>query len=103
MRVAYDAARNLILVTDSKDPKSAPIEWSRDMWESSVWTRIVEGHLPAGCREVGVDYDPHALRLPGWGGGPVEWGGLRFTAEEWEAFLGRVEAGELSVEAITGG
>jgi hypothetical protein len=99
--VEHDLGRDLILVRDSKNPKSAPLEWSRDMWESSVWARIVEGQLPAMAREFGVDPDP--MTAATWGGGDVLWGRHQFTADEWRAFVQAVEAGEMSVEAIVGG
>lgn len=104
--VTYDPAiapaEGPIRVTDSKAPKASPVVWSKDMWETSVWERVTQGKLPALAREEGVESDPFDMQLPTWGGGAVVWGRLRFTAEEWQGFVDRMESGELSVEALAG-
>lgn len=91
----------VIVVRDSKNPKARRIEWSTDMWSSSVLGRIADGYLPAYAVEVGVE-KPSMLVLPAWQGGAVTWGQLEFTAEEWRAFVDGVSAGEFSVATLTG-
>jgi hypothetical protein len=100
VEVAHDAGRGLILVRDSKNPKSPPLEWSTDMWESSVLARMIEGQLPAMARQDG-EAEPAGLLVSRWAGGAVAWGHLRFDADEWTAFTNGVDAGEYDLPRLT--
>lgn len=78
------------------------IEWSPDMWESSVWQPVVDGLLPHGAVEEGVTAEPGSLDRPAYQGGAVVWGGKRYGPREWAEFERRLRVGELSVEALRG-
>ena len=78
------------------------IEWSPDMWESSVWQPVVDGLLPHGAEEEGVTPEPGSIARPAYQGGAVVWGGKRYGPREWAEFERRLRVGELSVEALRG-
>ena len=78
------------------------LEWSTDMWESSVWQPIVDGTLPVGAAEEGHEPDHGVIARPAYHGGAVVWGGRRYGPKEWPEFERRIRVGELSVEALRG-
>lgn len=102
VRVTYDPKSGHIHVHDSKHPKAAPIEWSEDMWKTSVLERVIEGLLPGGATEPGAEPPADMLHIATWQGGPVKWGPHLFDATEWQTFVHAVEANELSVERLRG-
>ncbi len=89
-----------ITVRSSDKPKGKTLHWSPDMWESSVWQPIVEGHLPALAHNKGTEPGGIRLSVESWAGGAVVWDGAEFDPGSWAEFEAAVRSGELSREAL---
>jgi len=90
MRMAFDAARNQMVMFGGSPARSGDLAWLGEtwLWDGQVWTQAaVEGPSPRGLHDMA--YDPRRERVVLFGGyddenlgDTWEWDGERWTQVE---------------------